>query len=215
MKFKKNRPLTFECVLCEFPVVFATSSYQVPCQQCWCDMLIGSDTLESDKTQMCYQLPGAGSVVERPLSGWWIICGFLPRFWVAGAVEDVFLALVLSIRGNTASWILLVQDHVALYATHAALHSPWWADLLWELWEVFIGESSFYVDGLLYNAALCHFILGSVPRLFFSSHWWLVYILMWFMSMHYSGAPLWSEPPVVFMPFGDHRPSNQPKKSKN
>lgn len=129
------------------------------------------------KTLPCYQLPGAGSVVERPLSGWRFLCGFLPRFWVAGAVEDVFSALVLSVRASTSSWILLVQEHVALYATHV-LHSLWWADLLWGLWKVFIGESSFYVDGHLYNAALCHFILGSVAWLFFPSRWWLVYILM-------------------------------------
>ena len=165
-------------MLCEFPVVFTTSSYHIPCQQCWCYVIFGSDTLESDKTLPCYQLPGAGSVDERPLSGWRFLCGFLPRFWVAGAVEDVFLVLVLSVRANTSSWILLVEEHVALYATHVVLHSPWWADLLWGLWKVFIGESSFYVDGLLYNAALCHFILGSVAWLFFSSRWWLVYILM-------------------------------------
>lgn len=51
------------------------------------------------------QSPGAGSVVERLLcQADGVICGFLPRSWVAGAVEDVFLAPVL--KGQSRHSIL-------------------------------------------------------------------------------------------------------------
>lgn len=182
-------------MLCEFPVVFANIQWPCPRQQCWCDVLIGSDTLESDTLGRAVSPLGAGSVKLRDLcQADGTSVDSLPRSWVAGAVEDVFLALVLSVvRADTASWILLVQDHV-LYTIHAALHSPWGADLLWELWKVFTGESSFVLMAfciMLLSAIFYFGICGTA--IFFSSHWWLVHILMWFMSMHYfSGAPLWS-----------------------